>query len=42
MGYSRKPLRVLIELFLAPVAAEEIFLVFMDTGKFCILFINYH
>ena len=36
------PLRVFIKLRLAPVTAEVIFLVFISTGEFCIIFINDH
>jgi hypothetical protein len=39
---TRISLRVLIKLLFAPVAAEVIPLVFVDTGKFRIIFINYH
>jgi hypothetical protein len=35
-------LRVLIELFLAPVAAEIIFLVLVDTGELCIVLVDDH
>jgi hypothetical protein len=42
IGYPRVSLRVLIELVLAPGAAEMIFQVFMGAGIFRIFFINYH
>jgi hypothetical protein len=40
VGNPRVPLRVLIELFFAPVAAEMEFLVLMGAGEFRIVFIN--
>jgi hypothetical protein len=42
IGDPAVPLRVLIELFLAPVAAEVIFLIFIGTGELCIFFIEDH